>query len=1122
MVNLRTVASRYSFVIASVFVWSCAERPQEVDINSLFTLMPDSHTNISFENRLLDESGFNVFKYRNYYNGGGVAVGDVNNDGLPDIYMVANQQPNKLFLNQGDFKFADITGKAGVAGSHNWSTGVCMADVNSDGWLDIYVSNSGNIKGDNRANELFLNEGRGAHGIPRFVETAAEYGIDNRGFSTHATFFDYDRDGDLDLYVLNNAFRALSTFDLPNNERNKRDPEGGDYLYRNDDGQFVDVSEQAGIYSSVIGFGLGLTVSDINNDGWQDIYVANDFFERDYLYMNEGDGSFTERLEEMISHTSLSSMGSDIADLNNDGLMDIFTTDMLPEDDYRLKTTFTFETFDFIEKKAEWGYYHQLAQNTLQLNRGIASDGLPRFSDVGLMAGVAATDWSWGTYIVDLDNDGMKDVFVTNGIFRDVTNQDYLDYLRDRGNIERIMRGEQVDIAGLIDRIPSTKLANYAYRNNGDLTFTNRAEEWGLSEPSFSNGAAFGDLDGDGDSDLVINNVNQNAFFYRNETDSLTENHYLKVRLEGTGANSLGVGSKVTIEYGENKTAVLEQMPMRVFQSSADYTLTFGLGRNETVRALTVDWPDRRRTVIEDITADQLVTVHQENAQTQTPKHKSNETPFFRQITGPPPLEYRHVENRFDDFRREPLLPHKLSTEGPQIEKGDVNGDGMEDIYLSGAKGSPGTLLLQQESGRFTKTNDELFRKDQASEDVAASLFDADQDGDLDLYVASGGNEYASRAPALRDRLYINDGNGAFTRSTSALPSLYESSSCVAPGDFDGDGDIDLFVGSRSVPWQYGETPKSHLLLNNGEGKFTETGQSYATNLNYAGMVTDALWLDYDGDKDLDLAVVGEWMRVSLYENTGEGLVDVTESAGLGKTEGWWNCIIGADMDSDGNMDLVVGNRGHNTKIQTSPSEPARLYISDFDNNGLTEQILCFYQAGRIHPSILRPVLVSQLPYLGGLLPTHADYAGKQIGDIFTEAQLSKAQSLQALTSATTIYYGSGSGTFHAEPLTEEVQFSPVHAIMAKDFDDDGLADLLLAGNFHGMAPQFGRHDASWGTLLRGVSGRKFIPVSIEKSGLALKGEIRDIIHVRSADGRESVLFAQNNGPVQLYEINAK
>lgn len=1086
----------------------------------MFTLLPSDYTRLEFENNLIDETKFNVFKYRNYYNGGGVAIGDVNNDGLPDVYLTSNQQSNKLFINEGNFQFKNITKQAKVGGTHKWSTGVSMVDINGDRLLDIYVCNSGNIKGDDRANELFINQGIGEDGIPTFKEAASDYGIDNRGFSIHAAFFDYDRDGDLDLYVLNNAFRALSTFNLENNLRNERDSFGGDYLYRNDSGKFVDVSEEAGIYGSVIGFGLGLTVSDINNDRWPDIYVANDFFERDYLYINNRDGTFTENLENMLQHTSLASMGSDIADINNDGFMDIFTTDMLPEDDYRLKTTFNFETYAFNEKKVNWGYYYQVPQNALQLNNGyVGSTDQITFSDIGLFAGVAQTDWTWGVDIVDLDNDGFKDLFMCNGIYRDVTNQDYIDYLASEDNIRKLIGGERINFPELIQQMPSTPLSNYTFQNEKNLTFTNKTKEWGLDDLSFSNSLAYGDLDGDGDTDLIINNINQSAFVYRNEADSLTDNHFLKVKLIGEGLNTYGIGARINLYCANKQLFVLEQMPMRTFQSSQDYTLTFGLGKNTKVDSLIVLWPDGAQSKFENILVDTMITIRQEESYPPPQKRIEDIALVFREITNEFPLRYTHKENEFIDFQRNPFIPHKLSTEGPKIAKGDVNGDGLEDFYIGGAKGSPGKLFVQNESGVFINTNEKLFEQNSISEDVGVSFFDVEGDGDIDLYVVSGGNEYSRQAPAFMDRLYINNGRGDFSLSKNKLPKFYASGSCVKPGDFDGDGDQDLFVGSRSIPWRYGMTPTSYLLQNDGLGNYSIVTEQYAPDLANIGLVTDAEWVDYDNDKDLDLIVVGEWMPVTIMQNNNSRLIDVTDQVGLGKTNGWWNCILADDINGDGRVDLVAGNLGKNSKIRASLTEPATIYISDFDGNGLSEQIICYYKQGKSYPMLLRPEIVNQMPYLKDKFPTHDDYAGKQITDIFSQEQLKKAIVRKAYSFATTVFYGTSNGTFRQYPLPAEAQFSPVYAIMAKDFDDDGYKDLLLAGNFYGAKPQFGRYDASYGTLLKSIGGESFTPLSIQNSGLTLTGQVRDMVSITWKKKQRIIIVAKNNAPTQVYKI---
>ncbi len=1110
---------KYKWVFPILF-YCCTKQNPTIEITSLFTLLPSELTGIEFENILVNETKFNVFKYRNYYNGGGVAIGDVNNDGLPDIYLSSNQHTNELFINQGYFKFENVTRQAKVAGTHKWSTGVCMVDINGDGLLDIYVCNSGNIKGDDRANELFINQGISEKGIPTFIEAAADYGIDDRGFSTHAAFFDYDRDGDLDLYVLNNAFRPLSTFDLSNNLREERDPYGGDYLYRNDNGKYVDVSAEAGIYGSVIGFGLGLTVSDVNNDHWSDIYVANDFFERDYLYINNHDGTFTENLENMLQHTSLSSMGSDIADINNDGFMDIFTTDMLPEDDYRLKTTFIFETYAFNEKNVDWGYFHQVSQNALQLNNGnIGSKGQMTFSDIGLFAGVAQTDWTWGVDIVDLDNDGFKDLFMCNGIFRDVTNQDYIEDLSSDDNMHRLMSGDRISIPELIEKIPSTPLSNYIFQNEKNLTFTDKTMEWGLDNISFSNSLAYGDLDGDGDNDLVINNVNQPAFVYRNEADTLTDNHYLKVKLIGDGLNTFGIGARIDLHCDNKQLFVLEQMPMRAFQSSHDYMLTFGLGKIANIDSMIVLWPDGVQSKLDNIPVDTTVTVRQQESYTIPQKRIKEIAPVFYEITNEFPLSFTHNENKFIDFQREPLMPHKLSTEGPKIGKGDVNGDGLGDIYIGGAKGSPGKLFVQKESGVFLSTNEKLFEQNSISEDVGVSFFDVEGDGDIDIYVVSGGNEYSRQAPALQDRLYINNGQGDFSLSKNKLPKFYASGSCVKPGDFDGDGDLDLFVGSRSIPWRYGLTPTSYLLENDGLGNFSIVTKQYAPGLANVGLVTDAEWVDYDNDQDLDLIIVGEWMPVTIMQNNDSILIDVTAQVGMHETNGWWNCILADDINDDGRVDLVVGNLGKNSKLQASLTEPTTIYISDFDGNGLLEQILCYYKLGKSYPTLLRPEMVNQLPYLKAQFPAHADYAGKQITDIFSAEQLSGATVRKVYTFATTVFYGSDDGRFKSHPLPPEAQFSPVYTIMIKDFDKNGYKDILLAGNFYGATVQLGRYDAGYGTLLKSNDGVRFTPMSIQRSGLFLKGQVRDMVSLTSRNGQDVIIFTQNNDQVQVYEI---
>lgn len=1113
---------------------ACSTKAPPLRVEKRFTLLPEAYTTLQFENRLVDESNLNVFKYRNYYNGGGVAIGDVNGDGLPDIYLVANQQMNRLFLNRGKMQFREVTAAAGVGGKRKWSTGACMVDVNGDGLLDIYVCNSGNLPADDRANELFLNQGNRPDGTPQFREAGAEYGIDDRGFSTHAAFFDYDHDGDLDLYVLNNAFRPLSTFKLSENLRDERDQSGGgDHFYRNDGGRFVDITSEAGFYSSVIAFGLGLSVSDFDNDGWLDIYVANDFFERDYLYLNNRDGTFREALETCFGQVSLSSMGCDAADVDNDGLIDIITTDMLPEDDYRLKTTFTFESYDFYRKKIEWGYYHQISRNMLQHNSGHDAQGRLGFTEIGWFAGIAATDWSWGVLAFDMDNNGHKDLFITNGIFRDVTDQDYMDFLMSREHIKKMLQGERIDIPELIEKMPSTPLRNYAFANYGTLRFTNQARKWGLDSLSFSNGAAYGDLDLDGDLDIVVNNVNQPVFVFRNETDSLDENHFLQVRLSGAGKNVFAVGARVRLAWRDGTRQLQEQMPMRGFQSSVDYLLTFGLGARTRVDSLWVDWPDGSRSLLLDLPADTLIEIaqHASGAKVRADEHPEAKMTWFHDITGSFPLQHRHRENEFDDFRREPLIPHVLSTEGPRLATGDVNGDGLPDLYVCGAKGSPGALYLQTRSGDFRQASAATFARHKISEDVDAAFFDADGDGDLDLYVVSGGNEYATHAPGLLDRLYRNDGRGHFTHVPDALPKVFASGACVAPADFDGDGDVDLFVGSRSVPWRYGETPESLLLENDGRGKFSIVTGIRAPGLARIGMVTDAVWFDFERDGDLDLLLAGEWMPVTLFRNSGGQFQNHTEQVGLAGTQGWWNCLLVADVNGDGYDDIIAGNLGLNSWIQASATSPAVLFTGDFDHNGRSESVLCLTRGDSLVPLALRPDMVRQLPFLAQKFPTHASYAGRAITSIFTPKQMQEATVKRAHSFASTIFYGSASGVFHDQPLPDAAQFSPIYAIAAGDFDADGMIDLLLAGNFYGNPPQFGRCDASRGVVLRGVRASRpsangkelpsFQVLSPARSGLSIGGQVRDVVKFSYQKNRDIFIFARNDDTLQFYELTA-
>lgn len=1090
-----------------------AETQPAVPKDALFTSLSAKETGIEFLNQLQHTEEFNAYTYRNFYNGAGVGIGDINQDGLPDIYFCGNQADNKLYLNKGNFQFEDITEKAGVACKGVWSSGVSMADVNGDGLLDIYVCKSGAPIGENRHNELFLN-----NGDLTFTEASKAWGIADVGLSSHAAFFDYDKDGDLDMYLLNNSLRPVGGYDLIKDQRLKRDPSGGNKLYRNDGERFSDVSEAAGIYGSAIGFGLGVTIGDVNRDGWQDIYVSNDFFERDYLYLNNQNGTFTEALEQHVREISLGSMGADMADLNNDGFPEIFVTEMLPEDDARMKTKTQFENWDKYQMNLQQGYYHQFPRNVLQLNLGNS-----QFSEVGRLAGVHATDWSWGALIADFDNDGFKDIFVANGIYKDLIDQDYVNFYSDPNTIRNILRRDNAVIKQMIDTIPSQAIPNYMFVNKGEsqgLAFENKAQAWGLATPGFSNGSAYADLDNDGDLDLVINNVNMPPFVYRNETKQKTPNqHFLNITLAGEGRNRFGIGAQVTMRAG-GQTYYQEIAPMRGFQSCVDYRLHFGLGAAAQVDSLTVLWPDGRLTQMTNVPADHFLTLKQADASNIPLSPLAKTKPVFAEATTALGIDWRHVENAFVDFDRDRLIFHMLSSEGPKMAIGDVNGDRREDYFICGAKDAAGALFLQLPNGKFRQSASTAFEADKLSEDTDCLFFDADGDGDLDLYVASGGNEFPSSASALMDRLYVNDGRGNFKRQAAPAIERLESTSCVKAADFDGDGDLDLFVGTRLRPFLYGVPVNGYLLQNDGKGNFTDVTKKLAPTLSQCGMITDAVWADVDGDGLPDLTIVGEWMPVRVFKNelkNSGAFKEISEAAGLAGSNGFWHCIEAADIDGDGDLDFLLGNHGLNSRIKASPERPATMYINDFDGNGSAEQILCTYNGDRSYPLVLRQDLVMQLPMLKKKYLKFAAYKGQTMEDIFTPEQLERAVRLSAYRLESGYLLNDGKGKFEWRVLPMQAQLAPVYAMHAIDFDGDGKLDLLLGGNFCRSKPEVGNYDSSYGLALRGDGKGSFQSMLPGDSGFFIKGEIRDIQSIRI--GKQNMLLvARNNDSLMAFK----
>jgi hypothetical protein len=1068
----------------------------------LFKLLPPETTSINFRNDLVESEGLNVLSYEYLYNGGGVAVGDINNDGLEDLFFTSNLGQNKLYLNLGNMKFKDITKDAGtgLAGRQgDWKTGVTMADVNGDGLLDIYICYSGLGDNSKRRNQLFINKGNN-----KFVEQAKEYGLDDPGYSTQAVFFDYNNDGKLDMFLLNHNVKKISNLEFAQNKK-ETDELASNKLFENQGGHFIDVSKKAGIIQNPLTFGLGVAIADINKDGYQDIYVTNDYNEPDYMYINNGDGTFTDKSKQSLRHLAQFSMGVDIADMNNDGFADILTLDMLPPDNRRQKLLQLQENYESFELMLQQDLYKQYMRNMLQLNNG---DGT--FSEIGQLAGISNTDWSWCPLMADFDNDGYKDIFISNGYFRDYTNKDFLRYWGDY-KLKKAMDREPYLLMDLVKAMPSTALSNYIFQNNHDLTFTEKKQDWGITKPGISSGAVYADLDNDGDLDLITNNINSEASIYQNMTMETAKKNYVAVSLKQNGPNVNAIGAKVYL-YNDKKIQYQEVNPNRGYLSCVSTVLNFGLGDQNKVDSIRVIWPDQTTQLLTDVKVNQRLNItYKSGLSAYKPIGKSIAKPTFS--LAKPIIDYKHTETTINDFKRQLLMLFMSSKTGPVIAKGDVNKDGLEDLFIGGDQNTPGKIYIQKPGGMFTVNEVSDLNHENTS---AAVFFDANGDGFQDLYVAKGGYSLIEPGTSdLQDKLYFNDGKGNFTLSTTSLPVLNaDSKSCIRPCDYNNDGKIDLFVGASIIPGQYPVTPKSYLLTNTGDGHFVITDAPFAQ----CGMVKDAQWVDLNNDGRKDLIICGEFMPILVYINTTNGFVDETAKYFDHQENGFWNSLTIADVDGDGKPDIIAGNLGNNTQIHTTDAQPAEMYYADFDGNGSIDPFFNFYIQGVSYPFVSRDELNEQIYPMRKKFSSYKAYCDATMKDIFSLDDLAKATKLTANDVQTSCFLNRN-GKFVKTPLPLEAQFSMVTKIMAADFNHDGKTDLLLLGNHSDNRLKLGSFDANYGCLLTGDGKGDFKYQSQPSSGLSVTGDVKSATEIK-INGVKYMLIGVSGQALQFYKEN--
>lgn len=1106
-------SGRFSEILIIFFIMiilpACKSR-KEAPLPQLFQALDHARTGLDFSNALKPSKDFNVFKYMYFYNGSGVGAGDFNNDGLIDLFFTSNQGQNKIYLNEGNLKFKDVTAEAKIPEDGGWSTGVSVVDINNDGLLDIYICRVGNYETLHSKNQLLICQGIDKNGVPYYKDEAHEYGLDFSGFSTQAVFFDYDGDGDLDMFLLNHSVHQNGTFAPRNAFLGTYNALSGDRLYRNDgNNKFTDVTKESHINSSAISYGLGICASDIDLDGWPDLYVGNDFHENDYLYINQHDGTFKEDLTNRMMHTSQFSMGVDVGDINNDGYPDVISMDMLPSDPRILKSSLGEDEYNTFYMKIGYGYNYQYTRNNLQLNR---RNGM--FSEVGLYAGVAASDWSWSPLWMDFDNDGLKDLFISNGIPKRLNDMDYVNYISD-DEIQQKLKNNLTDDKdlGLINKFPEIKLPNKFFRNAGDVKFTDVGNEVGGNLPTFSNGAVYADFDNDGDLDIVVNNLEDPVTLYENKSNDSGKRPFIDIKLKGSSKNINAIGAKVIV-YDSNEVRTYENFPVRGFQSSMQIPMHIGLYKTK-VDSILLIWPDNTYQLVdwENAISTQIKIQYEPGLPrydySRLTRRLKNPTREMIDITKETNLLYKHEENPFNEFDREPLIPFMVSREGPALAVGDANGDGMDDVFVGSSKGNKSAIFFQRAGGKFEKSNQPDLDDDSTYEDVDAAWIDVNNDGKTDLVIATGGNEYYGNDPFQQPRLYLNDGHEHFKKLDHAFDNIFLTASCVVPYDFNGDGYTDLFIGGRAVPWEYGQIPKSYLLENDGHDHFKDVTSQYSGDLSNVGFVKSALWYDLNKDGRKDLVVTTEWGGIYAFINEKGSFKKIA----LTEKKGWWNFVLPVDLNGDGNIDLIAGNEGLNNRLTASPEEPVRLYYNDFDDNGKKEQVLTYYLQGHELPFANKDELQKQIPIIKKRFLYAADFAKASLDEIFSEEKLKYASVLSVDYFANSVLLNNGDLNFTAKPLPWLAQLSPYKDGIIVNANNDKLPDILLVGNFYDNNIQMGRNDADFGTILINKGNGQFDCQSI--NGLAIKGQIKHIKRIKIGK-EEAYILARNNDSLMV------